>query len=201
MMNPFRRVVSRIVVLDRDDVDTDQIIPARFLKGTSREGLGHALFADWRIDAVGTPRAEFVLNRPEAAGARILVAGRNFGCGSSREHAVWALQGFGFQVVLARSLADIFAANALKNGLLATALDGEAIGRVVQETGDLTVDLEAQEVSWGDGERTAFRIPPFARHCLLTGRDELEFLLAQGERIAAFEGAVAKKTQGAVSWC
>jgi 3-isopropylmalate/(R)-2-methylmalate dehydratase small subunit len=199
-MNRFQRLTSRAVVLDRDDVDTDQIIPARFLKGTSREGLGRALFADWRFDAAGKPREDFVLNRPEAAGAQILVAGRNLGCGSSREHAVWALAGFGFRVVLARSLADIFAANALKNGLLATTLDAEALDSLSRVAGELTVDLEAQEVSWGDGARAPFQVAPFARRCLLTGRDELEFLLAQQERIAAWERAAAVATGGAGSW-
>jgi 3-isopropylmalate/(R)-2-methylmalate dehydratase small subunit len=199
-MTPFRRLTSRAVVLDRDDVDTDQIIPARFLKVVSREGLGRALFADWRFDATGTPRAEFVLNRPEAEGARVLVAGRNFGCGSSREHAVWALAGFGFRVVLARSLADIFAANALKNGLLATTLDEAAWGRLAGHAGEVTVDLETQQVSWGEDARAAFRVAPFARQCLLAGRDELEFLLAQEERIAAFERAAAAGTGGVGSW-
>jgi 3-isopropylmalate/(R)-2-methylmalate dehydratase small subunit len=185
---PFRILTGRTAVLNADDVDTDQVIPARFLKGTSREGLGDALFAGWRYEPDGRPRPDFVLNRPEARGAQVLVAGRNFGCGSSREHAVWALTGFGFRAVVAPSFADIFRGNALKNGLLPVAVGPGLHGRLVREPGlTVTLDLEAREIRLPDGSGEAFPIDPFARRCLLDGMDELQFLLAQEEAIAAYE--------------
>jgi 3-isopropylmalate/(R)-2-methylmalate dehydratase small subunit len=185
---PFRTLTARTVVLDADDVDTDQVIPARFLKGTSRDGLGQALFAGWRYDAQGRPRADFVLNRPEAAGAQVLVAGRNFGCGSSREHAVWALTGFGFRAVAAPSFGDIFRNNALKNGLLPVAVSPGFHARLQSAPGAaVTIDLESREIRLDDGTREVFPIDPFARRCLLEGMDELQFLLAQEEAIAAYE--------------
>jgi 3-isopropylmalate/(R)-2-methylmalate dehydratase small subunit len=185
---PFRTLTARTVVLNADDVDTDQVIPARFLKGTSRDGLGEALFAGWRYDPAGQPLPDFVLNRPEARGAQVLVAGRNFGCGSSREHAVWALAGFGFRAVVAPSFADIFRNNALKNGLLPVAVGPALHGRLVREPGlSVTLDLEACQIRLPDGSGEAFPIDPFARRCLLDGMDELQFLLAQEEAIAAHE--------------
>ena len=187
-MEKVRRIVSRTVVLDRDDVDTDQIVPARFLKGTTREGLGRALFADWRYDASGLPRPDFVLNRAEAEGARVLVVGRNFGCGSSREHAVWALCGFGFRAVVGLSFADIFRGNALQNGLLPVALEAGAHARLMSGPGgDLTIDLEAQSLTLPDGSAARFAVESFARHCLLNGLDALGFLLSQEAAITAFE--------------
>jgi 3-isopropylmalate/(R)-2-methylmalate dehydratase small subunit len=187
-MEPIRRIVSRSVVLDRDDVDTDQIIPARFLKVTAKEGLGKALFADWRFDAEGRPRADFVLNRPEAAGCRVLVVGRNFGCGSSREHAPWALHDFGFRAVVGASFADIFKNNALKNGLVPVAVPEPVRARLVAEPGaEVTIDLEARSLRLADGTTAAFPIEPFARYCLMEGKDELQFLLSQEARIAAHE--------------
>jgi 3-isopropylmalate/(R)-2-methylmalate dehydratase small subunit len=178
------------VVLPVDNVDTDQIIPARFLKGTSRSGLGRSLFADWRYDAQGAPRPDFVLNRAEAKGAEILVAGDNFGCGSSREHAPWALVDAGFRAVISTSIADIFRNNALKNGLLPIVVDPVVHRRLLAQAGaSVTVDLEAQAVTLSDGTRTQFEVEPFARYCLLSGMDELTFLLSQTDAIAAYERA------------
>ena len=187
-MERITRFTSSTVAWPADDVDTDQVIPARFLKGTARSGWGEHLFADRRYDAEGRPSPEFPLNRPEAKGARVLVAGRNFGCGSSREHAVWALQGYGFQAVIALSFADIFRGNALKNGLLPVAVDESAYARLLSAPGSaVTVDLEAQKLTLADGTGASFVIDPFARYCLLNGIDELQFLLGQEEAVAAYE--------------
>jgi 3-isopropylmalate/(R)-2-methylmalate dehydratase small subunit len=187
-MERITRFTSSTVAWPADDVDTDQVIPARFLKGTARSGWGEHLFADRRYDAEGRPRPEFPLNRPEAKGARVLVAGRNFGCGSSREHAVWALQGYGFQAVIALSFADIFRGNALKNGLLPVAVEESTHARLLSAPGSaVTVDLEAQKVTLADGTGASFVIDPFARYCLLNGIDELQFLLGQEEAVAAYE--------------
>jgi len=187
-MERITRFTSSTVAWPADDVDTDQVIPARFLKGTARRGWGEHLFADRRYDAEGRPRPEFPLNRPEAKGARVLVAGRNFGCGSSREHAVWALQGYGFQAVIALSFADIFRGNALKNGLLPVAVEESAHARLLSAPGSaVTVDLEAQKLTLADGTGASFVIDPFARYCLLNGIDELQFLLGQEEAVAAYE--------------
>jgi 3-isopropylmalate/(R)-2-methylmalate dehydratase small subunit len=189
-MEPVRQVRSTTVVMPTENIDTDQIIPARFLVTTSREGLGRHLFADWRYDREGNPRPDFVLNRPEAKGARVLVAGKNFGCGSSREHAVWALHDHGIRAVVSTSLADIFRRNALKNGLLAVVIDPEAHAELLAAPGaEVTVDLESGTVSLPDGGRARFPIEPFARYCLMEGIDELQFLLAQEEAIATHESA------------
>ncbi len=191
MSRPFTQVTSRAVVLPRPDVDTDQIIPAEHLKGTTRTGLGAALFAGWRSDATGAPRPDFVLNQPAARGAEILVAGPNFGCGSSREHAVWALADFGFRAVISPRFADIFRGNATKNGLVpaeiapASAASLETFLSASPEA-QITVDLEASEVRWGEAGRASFAIDPFARHCLLAGQDSLDLLLSAREEIAAF---------------
>jgi 3-isopropylmalate/(R)-2-methylmalate dehydratase small subunit len=187
-VEPFRVLTGRTVVLPMDDVDTDQIIPARFLKGTTRTGLGQGLFADRRYAADGTRRPDFPLNRPDAAGAPVLVTGRNFGCGSSREHAVWALMDQGFRAVMGPSFADIFRGNALKNGLLPIVVPAEVHARLAAAEGaSVTVDLQAQEVTLPDGARVRFAVDPFARHCLLEGIDELEFLLGQENAIAEYE--------------
>jgi 3-isopropylmalate/(R)-2-methylmalate dehydratase small subunit len=187
-MERITKFTSPTVVFAADDVDTDQVIPARFLKGTARSGWGEHLFADRRYDAAGRPRPEFPLNRPEAKGARVLVAGRNFGCGSSREHAVWALQGYGFQAVIAVSFADIFRGNALKNGLLPVAVEESVHARLLSAPGSaVTVDLEAQKLTLADGTGASFVIDPFARYCLLNGIDELQFLLGQEDAVAAYE--------------
>ena len=187
-MEPIRRIVARTVVLPQRDVDTDQIIPARYLKTTERTGLGQALFADWRYDKDGKPRPEFPLNQPEAQGAGVLVAGANFGCGSSREHAPWALRDFGFRAVVSSSIADIFRSNALKNGLVPVVLDAEAHQKLLASPGaQVTIDLEARTITLADGTCAAFPIEPFPRYCLLNGLDELTFLLQQEEAISAHE--------------
>jgi 3-isopropylmalate/(R)-2-methylmalate dehydratase small subunit len=187
-VEPIRTVTSKTVVLPIENVDTDQIIPARFLKVTTKIGLGEKLFSDWRYDAAGQPRPDFVLNRPEARDARVLVAGDNFGCGSSREHAPWALHDYGFRAVVSTSIADIFKNNALKNGLLPVVVDAKTHAALLATPGALvTVDLEARTLRLPDGTTVAFPIDPFARYCLLNGVDELAFLQSQEDAIAAFE--------------
>jgi 3-isopropylmalate/(R)-2-methylmalate dehydratase small subunit len=188
----FSSVTSTAVLLPVADIDTDQIIPARFLKVTTRDGLAAHLFSDWRYDASGTPRPEFALNRAEAAGACILVAGHNFGCGSSREHAAWALTGWGLRAVIASSFADIFRGNALKNGLVPAELGQAELGRLVaarEADPDLavTVDLERQVVEWTGQEPVRFPVDPFYRRCLLEGIDQLGYLLSLEPEIAAHE--------------
>jgi 3-isopropylmalate/(R)-2-methylmalate dehydratase small subunit len=192
MTRPFTPVKSRAVVLRQDDIDTDQIIPARFLTTTGRTGLGRHLFADWRYDAAGAPVETFPLNRDAARSAQVLVAGRNFGCGSSREHAPWALVDFGFRVIVAPSFADIFRGNALKNALLPVALDDGAMQALLASLGRdpslvLTVDLAACQLSIPDGTTWPFPVPPFSRRCLLDGVDQLGFLCAADEEISAWE--------------
>jgi 3-isopropylmalate/(R)-2-methylmalate dehydratase small subunit len=187
-MEKVNLITSRTVVLPVENVDTDQIIPARFLKATSKIGLGQNLFADWRFDAAGQPKADFILNRPEAKGCAILVAGDNFGCGSSREHAPWALHDYGFRVVISTSIADIFRNNSLKNGLVPVVVERAVHEKLLAAPGaTVTVSVEDQILTLADGTRTQFPIDPFARYCLLNGVDELEFLLAQEPAIAAFE--------------
>ena len=186
-LQPFRRLDSRIAVLARPDIDTDQIIPARYLKGTTRTGLGRWLFAGWRYDENGHPRTDFAFARPEARGAQVLVAGPNFGCGSSREHAPWALLDYGFRAVVSSSIADIFRANALKNGLLPVIVDAATHEVLLASPGmRVSIDLESCSLAFGDA-RVSFSIDPFARRCLLEGVDELGFLLAQDDAIAAYE--------------
>ena len=187
-MSGIRMIRSRTAVLPVNDIDTDQIIPARFLTTTRSEGFSRALFADWRIDATGRPRPEFVLNRPETAGCAILVAGRNFGCGSSREHAAWALRDFGFRAIVSTAFADIFRSNALKNGLLPVTVDEDLHSRLLAHPGlEVAIDLEATTVTLADGSVARFPIEAFARYCLLHGTDELGYLLAQQPAIDAFE--------------
>jgi 3-isopropylmalate/(R)-2-methylmalate dehydratase small subunit len=187
-MEPIRVIRSRTVVLPIDNVDTDQIIPARFLKTTSKVGLGASLFADWRYDTSGKPKPDFVLNREESRDARILVAGDNFGCGSSREHAPWALYDFGFRAVISTTIADIFRNNALKNGLLPIVVDQDAHAKLVRSPGaEVTIDLETQTVSLPDGSTMDFPIDTFARYCLLNGVDQLGFLLSQEAAISEYE--------------
>lgn len=193
-MEPIKTFSSRIVVLPIENVDTDQIIPARYLRTTNKAGLGEALFSDWRYLPDGSPNPDFVLNRPEAEGAQILVAGHNFGCGSSREHAPWALTGYGFRAVISTEIADIFRNNALKNGLLPIIVDRETYYQLVSlfeedpETA-LTVDLASQSVTLPGGQKVTFPIDPFAKHCLLHGVDQMGFLLAEEEAIAGYETA------------
>jgi 3-isopropylmalate/(R)-2-methylmalate dehydratase small subunit len=191
-MNSFKMFHSKAVLLLEDDVDTDQIIPARYLKVTDKAGLGSALFADWRYLPDGSPKPDFPLNRAENQGAEILVAGRNFGCGSSREHAPWALIGAGFKVVISTSFADIFRNNSLKNGFLPVALaqeDYQQLLRSLKEQPDtpLGIDLANQAVVLPDESSFSFTIDDFSKACLLNGVDELGYLLALEEDIAAYE--------------
>jgi 3-isopropylmalate/(R)-2-methylmalate dehydratase small subunit len=191
-MEPLKTFTSRTVVLPIDNVDTDQIIPARFLKGTTKSGLGEKLFSDWRYDAQGGRKADFVLNRPESQGARVLVAGDNFGCGSSREHAPWALVDYGFRAVVSTSIADIFRNNALKNGLLPIVVEPALHKRLLAEPGaEVTISLEDQTLRLPDGTTVQFTVDPFARYCLLNGVDELAFLQSADADIARFEGQPA----------
>lgn len=197
MSQPWPPLQSRAVALQRDDIDTDQIIPARFLTTTTRAGLGTHLFADWRYEADGSPLPEFVLNLPASAGSRILVAGRNFGCGSSREHAPWALSDWGFRAVIASSFADIFRSNAHKNGLLTIALDEATLAALhaslaADPSAEIAVDLAAQVVSLPGGATASFTIDPFAKRCLLDGLDELGALLADVPAIEAWEAACGR---------
>lgn len=187
-MEPIRIVQSRCVVLPTNNIDTDQIIPARFLKVTSRSGLGKWAFADWRYDASGAPRADFLLNKPEAEGAKILVAGDNFGCGSSREHAPWALYDFGFRAVISTSIADIFRNNALKNGLLPIVVDEATHAKLLQASNaELCINLQDCTLTLPDGTQVKFAVEGFARYRLLNGIDELDFLLQQDAAISKFE--------------
>ena len=189
-MEPIKNFSSRTVVMPGTNIDTDQIIPARFLTTTSREGLGKYLFADWRYDATGAARADFVLNQPAAAGCSVLVAGRNIGCGSSREHAPWALYDFGFRAVISTEIADIFRGNSLKNGLLPIVVDADTHAWLVAHPGaEITVSLEDRTVTLPDGRSVSFPLENFARYCLLNGTDELGYLLSQSARIDAYEQA------------
>jgi 3-isopropylmalate/(R)-2-methylmalate dehydratase small subunit len=187
-MEPIRVVESRTVVLPQSNIDTDQICPARFLKVTDKQGLAAALFADWRFDQDGKPVQDFVLNQRESAGAQILVAGDNFGCGSSREHAPWALVQAGFRAVISTSIADIFKGNALKNGLIPIVVGAAVHQSLLASPGaKVRIDVEEQTLSAGGGSLVHFDIDAFSRYCLLNGVDELGFLLAQDEAIASFE--------------
>jgi 3-isopropylmalate/(R)-2-methylmalate dehydratase small subunit len=191
---PFTSVTSAVVPFPRNDIDTDQIIPARFLKTVNRAGLGDQLFHDWRYLPDGAPNPEFVLNRPEMAGRNLLLAGDNFGCGSSREHAPWALTAWGIRAVISSSFADIFRSNALKNGLLPIAVAREVLERLfalVEADPDarFTVDLEAQELRLPDGSAIGFEVDSFARRMILDGTDELGYLLNLEPQIAAYEAA------------
>jgi 3-isopropylmalate/(R)-2-methylmalate dehydratase small subunit len=187
-MQPIRSIRSRTVVMRETNIDTDQIIPARFLTTTNKEGLGKQAFADWRYDASGKPRPDFVLNRPEARGCEILVAGRNFGCGSSREHAPWALVDYGLRAVVSTEIADIFRSNSLKNGLLPVVVDETTHAWLLAHPGaEITIDLESQRLTLPDGRSVEFPIDAFARYCLMNGVDELGYLLQQQDKIATFE--------------
>jgi 3-isopropylmalate/(R)-2-methylmalate dehydratase small subunit len=192
-MKPITRLHSRTAVLADENIDTDRIIPARFLTTTTREGLGKLCFHDWRYQADGSDNPakenpDFPLNRPEARGCSILVAGRNFGCGSSREHAPWALLDYGIRAVLCSEIADIFRGNALKNGLLAIVIDELEHRWLLKHPGiELAIDVREQYIALPDGGRIPFRLEPFARHCLLNGVDQLGYLLQQRDAIAHYE--------------
>ena len=195
MAEPYQSFSSRVIALPAENVDTDQIVPARYLKVTDKEGLADALFRDWRFNEDGTHREPpFVLDRPEMAGRRILLAGDNFGCGSSREHAPWALAAWGIRAILSTSFADIFRSNALKNGLLPIAVEAERHRQLFgllagAPDAELSVDLEAQVVHLPGDEDLPFDVDPFARTMLLAGTDEMGYLLGQDAAIAAWEEA------------
>jgi 3-isopropylmalate/(R)-2-methylmalate dehydratase small subunit len=191
-MNPFTTLTSRVAVLPVNNIDTDQIIPARFLKVTDKVGLGAALFADWRYRADGSLNMDFVLNQTDQQDTRVLLAGDNFGCGSSREHAPWALAGFGFRAVISTSFADIFRNNALKNGLLPVCVDQkthELLVGLFEELprAELTIDLASQTLSLPNGETVHFPMDGFSKTCLLNGSDELGYLLNFEEKITLYE--------------
>jgi len=190
-MAQFTTLTSRVLPLPVNDIDTDQIIPARFLKATDKKGMGDNLFADWRYNADGSPKADFVLNQPNSKGAQVLLAGDNFGCGSSREHAPWALTGFGFKAVISTSFADIFRNNSLKNGLIPIIVD-EATHKMLFDlieevpNAEVTVDLASQTLILPNGS-VEFPIDPFNKTCLLNGVDELGYILGFEKEIAAYE--------------
>ncbi|MBK9944749.1 MAG: 3-isopropylmalate dehydratase small subunit [Kouleothrix sp.] len=194
-MDPITTFTAQIVALPLENIDTDQIIPAKYLKVTDKSGLGEGLFYAWRYNADGSPKPDFVLNRPDVQHAELLIAGNNFGCGSSREHAPWALQGYGFKAVISTYFADIFRNNALKNGLLPIQVDTETYYQLVSlfdedPSTSVTVDLANQQVILPGGQAVGFPIDGFAKHCLLNGVDQLGFLLSEEAGIAAYEAAM-----------
>ncbi len=191
-MEKFIAFTSRLAPLAIDNIDTDQIIPARFLKTISKEGLADQLFFDWRYDAQGQPNPDFLLNRPEGRAAQVLLAGDNFGCGSSREHAPWALTQYGFRAVISTSFADIFRGNALKNSLLPLVIPGDAHKKLFEAVANdsavtVTVNLAEQKLTLPDGSTAEFPIDGFAKYCMLEGVDELGYILQQEGAIAGFE--------------
>jgi 3-isopropylmalate/(R)-2-methylmalate dehydratase small subunit len=189
-MEKFTPFESKMVLIARDNVDTDQIIPARFLKTISKVGLGDQLFCDWRYSADGTPKPDFVLNKPESKGRQVLLAGDNFGCGSSREHAPWALTQYGFRAVISTSFADIFKGNSLKNSLLPIVVPADVHAELMKNPeAPVKVDLAAQTLTLASGRSVRFPVDEFAKHCLLEGIDELGYMLQQEPAIAAFEAA------------
>lgn len=193
-MEPITKITSRLVPLPNENVDTDIIVPARFLKVTDKAGMDQYLFRDWRFDEAGKPLPDFILNQPRAKGAQILLAGRNFGSGSSREHAPWALLAFGFRALLSTSFADIFQGNALKNGLLPVVIPPDVhadLFRQVEKNPNLevTVELASQTVTLPDGKTVSFPIDNFSKQCLLAGVDQLGYLLKQESHIRAYEAS------------
>jgi len=187
-MTKFTPFQSRMVAIAIDNIDTDQIIPARFLKTISKTGLGDQLFCDWRYDADGKPRPDFVLNKPESKACQILLAGDNFGCGSSREHAPWALTQYGFRAVISTSFADIFRGNALKNAVLPIVVPRDVHAELFRDPNQtVKVDLASQKLTLGNGRTVEFPVDEFSKHCLLEGIDELGYILQQKDAIAAFE--------------
>lgn len=187
-MEPIKTIKSRTVVLPSTNIDTDQIIPGRFLTTTTKQGLGKLLFADWRYKPDGSEIPEFILNKPEAKGAAVLVGGRNFGCGSSREHAPWSLVDFGFRAVISTEIADIFRNNSLKNGLLPIVVDDKTHAWLIANPGaEVTVDLETNTLTLPTGVEVKFPIESFARYCLLNGVDQTGYLLSKEKEIAAYE--------------
>ncbi len=190
----FENLESRMVPIPMNNIDTDQIIPARFLKTTSKEGLGDNLFCDWRYDRQGNPNPDFILNQPGVKGAQVLLAGDNFGCGSSREHAPWALTQYGFRAVISTSFADIFRGNSLKNGLLPVIVPADVHAELFAAVDKdpnavVKIDLPNQTLTTPGGRQVKFPVDEFSKHCLLTGVDELGYLLQHEAEIAAFEAA------------
>jgi 3-isopropylmalate/(R)-2-methylmalate dehydratase small subunit len=191
-VEPIKTIRSRTAVLPYTNIDTDQIIPARFLTTTTRAGLGKSLFSDWRYDAQGAPKPDFPLNRPETQGCRFLVAGRNLGCGSSREHAPWALIDYGFQAVISTEIADIFRSNSLKNGLVPVVVDEATAAWLLANPGaEVSIDLESCTLTLPTGATAKFPMEGFTRYCLMNGIDELGFLLSRDAAISAYERARA----------
>jgi 3-isopropylmalate/(R)-2-methylmalate dehydratase small subunit len=193
-MEPIKKFTGKVAALPINDIDTDQIIPARYLKVTDKAGLGAALFSDWRYNVDGSPKPDFVLNQPEHQGAEVLIGGNNFGCGSSREHAPWALVGAGFKAVISTYFADIFKGNALKNGLLPIVVDAETHRQLISlaeedPSTQLTVDLQSQTITLPDGRPVTFPIDAFSKYCLLNGVDQLGFLQSLDGQIAEYEGS------------
>ena len=191
-MEPIRIIASKTAVLPYSDIDTDQIIPARFLTTTTKEGLGQHAFSNWRYNADGTPKTDFILNQPAAQGCKILVAGNNFGCGSSREHAPWALLDYGFRAVISTEIADIFRNNSLKNGFLPLVIDRDTHAWLMNNPGaNVEIDLETTTLKLPNGTSVKFPSDAFARYCLLNGVDELGYLLKRSDAIAKYEQALA----------
>ena len=191
-MEPLRIIASKTVVLPSSDIDTDQIIPARFLTTTTREGLGEHVFSNWRYNADGSIKPNFMLNKPEAKGCQVLVAGNNFGCGSSREHAPWALLDYGFKAVISTEIADIFRSNSLKNGFLPLVIDKENHAWLMANPGvQVEINLETNTLSLPNGKQVTFNIEGFARYCLLNGVDELGYLQNHLDKIKLYEQARA----------
>lgn len=199
-MEPVRKFSGRLAPLPINDIDTDQIIPARYLKVTDKNGLGQACFSDWRYNADGSPKADFILNKPEYQGTSVLIGGHNFGCGSSREHAPWALMGAGFKAVISTYFADIFRNNSLKNGLLPVVVDEETHSQLISlaeedPTTEVVVDLESQTVTLPDGRAVKFPVDAFSRYCLLNGVDQLGFLMGLDEQIEKYEAGNPARVQ------
>ncbi|HVW08636.1 MAG TPA: 3-isopropylmalate dehydratase small subunit [Bryobacteraceae bacterium] len=190
-MTPFTSFRSKLVPILINNIDTDQIIPARFLKTVSKEGLDKNLFCDWRYNADGSEKPDFILNTPRGKGAQILLAGDNFGCGSSREHAPWAITQFGFRAVISTSFADIFKGNSLKNSLLPIVVSPEIHAKLVALPADaeVTLDLPSQTLTLPDGTKVEFPVDPFNKTCLLEGIDELGWILKQQSSIASYESS------------
>jgi 3-isopropylmalate/(R)-2-methylmalate dehydratase small subunit len=196
-MQPIKHIRSRTVVIASSNIDTDQIIPARFLTTTTKDGLGKQLFADWRYAGDGAANPDFILNQAQAVGAQVLVAGRNFGCGSSREHAPWALLDYGFRAVVSTEIADIFRGNSLKNGLLPVVVDEVTSRWLMEHPGaEIDIDLQSARLTLPTGVQVPFPIEAFARHCLLNGIDELGYLQSKLDAIERYEAANERAASG-----
>jgi 3-isopropylmalate/(R)-2-methylmalate dehydratase small subunit len=203
-MEKFTQLTGHVVAIPTVNIDTDQIIPARFLKGTDKEGLGDNLFSDWRYHPDGSPKADFILNNPQGKRAKILLAGDNFGCGSSREHAPWAIMGYGFRAVISTSFADIFRNNSLKLGLLPIVVDEAThwqLMSLIEEDPDtqLSIDLAGQALTLPDGRQVQFPIDNFSKTCILNGVDQLGYLQSKAAAVQAYETAHADRVNTLVA--